>query len=87
MNIFKLGKSDLSVEKYVNNLLNKTAASARVRLHFGFSRRIGDLWQMSFDFGKKSGTRNHEIINYSKQRNELLLYFNAMLSETERSKG
>lgn len=38
---------------------------------------------MSFDFGKQSGTRNHEIINYSKQRNELLLYFNAMLSETE----
>lgn len=38
---------------------------------------------MSFDFGDRSGSRNHEIINYRNQRDELLFYFNAMLRETE----
>lgn len=38
---------------------------------------------MSFDFGDRSGSRNHEIINYRNQRDELLFYFNAMLQETE----
>lgn len=38
---------------------------------------------MSFDFGDRSGTRNHEIINYRNQRDELFFYFEAMLRETE----
>lgn len=38
---------------------------------------------MSFDFGNRSGSLNHKIINYRNQRNELLFYFNAMLRETE----
>lgn len=38
---------------------------------------------MSFDFGDRSGSRNHEIINYRNQRDELLFYFNALLRETE----
>jgi AraC-like DNA-binding protein len=38
---------------------------------------------MSFDFGDQSGSRNHEIINYRNQRDELFFYFNAMLRETE----
>ncbi|WP_422659840.1 AraC family transcriptional regulator [Paenibacillus sp. EC2-1] len=38
---------------------------------------------MSFDFGDRTGSRNHEIINYQNQRDELLFYFNAMLRETE----
>ncbi|MBP2001452.1 AraC-like DNA-binding protein [Paenibacillus shirakamiensis] len=38
---------------------------------------------MSFDFGDRSVNRNHEIINYRNQRDELLFYFNALLRETE----
>ena len=38
---------------------------------------------MSFDFGKQSSSRNHEIINYRNQRDGILAYFNTMLWETE----
>lgn len=38
---------------------------------------------MSFYFGDRDGNRDHGIINYRKQRDELLFLFNTMLRETE----
>ena len=74
---YPVKKDDLII---VNPNVEHTEVSA---LHDPLDYVVLGVEGMSFDFGNRSGSLNHKIINYRNQKDELVFYLNAMLHETE----